>query len=115
MDEVRAHPDFVFAAVKGDYGRDILPLYHYAVLIDVPRKVRLQRVKDRSFQKFGKRMLPGGNLYEREEKVFDLVSSRTEDTVEEWLKSISRPVIRIDGTKPVEENIRVIMQQMQPG
>ena len=60
-------------------------------------------------------MLPGGNLYEREEKVFDLVSSRTEDTVEEWLKSISRPVIRIDGTKPVEENIRVIMQQMQPG
>ena len=53
MDEVRAHPDFVFAAVKGDYGRDILPLYHYAVLIDVPRKVRLQRVKDRSWWKNG--------------------------------------------------------------
>ena len=79
---------------KGDYGR-------------------VQRVKDCSFQKFGKRMLSGGDLYEREEKFFDLVSSRSDDTVEEWLKSISCPIIRIDGTKPVEENIRVLTHQMQ--
>ena len=72
MDKVRAHPDFVFAAMKGDYGRDILPLYHYAVLIDVPRKVRLPRVKDCSFQKFGKRMLPGGDLYERRKSFLTL-------------------------------------------
>ena len=36
MDEVRIHQNFVFASVKGDYGKDIVPLYKYAVLIDVP-------------------------------------------------------------------------------
>ena len=31
----------------------------------------MQRVKKRSFQKFGNRMLPGGDLHEQEEKFFD--------------------------------------------
>ena len=50
MEEVRRHGDFVFAAVKGDYGSAILPLYRYAVLIEVPKEIRLRRVRDRSFR-----------------------------------------------------------------
>ena len=49
MEEVRRHGDFVFAAVKEDYGSAILPLYRYAVLIEVPKEIRLRRVRDRSF------------------------------------------------------------------
>lgn len=57
--------------------------FQYAVLIDVPKDIRIQRVKNRSFQKFGKRMLLGGDLHEQEEKFFDFVKSRSENTVEE--------------------------------
>lgn len=32
-DEVAKHPDFVFAAVRGDYGEDIIPMYNYVVLV----------------------------------------------------------------------------------
>ena len=67
MDEVREHADFIFAAVKGDYGKEIIPMYSYAVAIEVPREVRVQRIRNRSFQKFGQRMLAGGDLYEQEE------------------------------------------------
>ena len=52
LDEVHEHGDFVFAAVKGDYGKEILSLYKYVVLIEVPKKIRLHRVRNRSFQKF---------------------------------------------------------------
>ena len=62
MDEVREHENFVIAAVKGNYGEEILPLYKYIVLIDVPKAIRMPRVRERSFQKFGSRMLPGGDL-----------------------------------------------------
>ena len=55
MDEVRTHENFVLAAVKGDYGNEILPFYQYAILIDVPKDIRLNRVRIRSFQKFGNR------------------------------------------------------------
>ena len=109
--EVKEHENFVFTSVKGDY-RNCASLFQYAVLIYVPRDIRIQRVKDCSFQKFGDRMLPGGDLYEQEENFFDLVRSRAENTVEEWAKSLSCPIIRVDGTKPVEENITFITEQI---
>ena len=55
--EMNAHENFVFASVKGDYGEAVCPFFQYAVLISVPKDIRLQRVKNRSFQKFGSRML----------------------------------------------------------
>lgn len=113
MNEVRTHENFVLAAVKGDYGNEILPFYKYVILIDVPKDIRLNRVRIRSFQKFGNRMLPGGDLREREEAFFCMISSRTEDYVEEWVQSINCKIIRIDGTRPIDENIRLIIEQMQ--
>ena len=44
---------FVFAAVKGDYGEKLLASLDYIVLIDVPKQIRGQRVRDRSYAKFG--------------------------------------------------------------
>lgn len=105
MEEVRKHPDFVFAAVKGDYGEEILPFYDLAILIEVPREIRLRRVRNRSHQKFGDRMMPGGDMYLQEEQFFRLVESRPEDLVERWLQCLRCPVIRVDGTKPVAENV----------
>lgn len=111
--EVNAHENFIFTCVKGDYRESISSCFHYAVLIDVPKNIRVQRVKQRSFEKFGDRMLPGGDLYEREERFFAFVESRAGKEVEEWVDSIRCPVIRVDGTKPIEENTRLIVEQIQ--
>ena len=113
LNEIEKHENFVFASVKGDYGETIYPFFQYAVLIDVPKDIRMKRVKNRSFQKFGNRMLLGGDLYEQEERFFDSVKSRAENTVEKWIQSLNCPIIRMDGTKPIEENINLVIQQVQ--
>lgn len=113
LQEITAHERFVFAAVHGNYGEITYPFFHYAVLLQVPREVRLERVQNRSFQKFGNRILPGGDLYRQEQRFFDLVRSRAEDTVENWIPCLRCPVIRLDGTRPVEENIDHIIARMQ--
>lgn len=111
--EFKAHEGFVFASVHGNYGDGICSFLRYAVLVSVPKDVRMERVKNRSFQKFGDRVLPGGDLYEQEEKFFDFVKSRAENTSEKWVESLSCPVIRVDGTKPIEENITYILGEIQ--
>ena len=58
-------------------------------------------------------MLPGGDLYEQEKQFFDLVESKAEDTAEKWVQSLNCPIIRVDGTKPIEKNINLIMEQIQ--
>ena len=115
LHELRTHENFILASVKGDYGEDIYSFFQYAILLDVPKDIRLQRVKKRSFQKFGNRMLLGGDLYEQEEKFFHLVESRAENIVEEWVKSLKCQVIRIDGTKSIEENTNLIIECIQNG
>lgn len=109
--ETQAHENFVFTSVKGDYGDAVRSLFNIAVLIDVPKDIRIQRVKNRSYQKFGDRMMPGGDLYQQEKWFLDLVCARPENTVEEWLRFVECPVIRIDGTKTVKDNITLIMEQ----
>ena len=37
-----------------------------------------------------------------------LVESRPEDYVEKWLETVDRPVIRVDGTRPIEENVEYL-------
>ena len=100
---------FVFAAVKGDYGDLLLSSLQAVVLVEVPRPVRHQRVRERSFRKFGDRMLPGGDLYEQEERWFKMVDSRPEDHVTQWLEKVECPVIRVDGTLPVSENVEALV------
>lgn len=82
-------------------------------MIDVPKDIRIQRVKNRSFQKFGNRIFPGGDLHEQEERFFDFVKSRSENAVEEWVRSLSCPIIRVDGVRPIEENTNLIIEQIK--
>ena len=111
-EEVRRHENFVFAAVKGDYGECIPALCRCAIYVSTPREIRLRRIRNRSFQKFGGRMQAGGDLFAREESFFEMAASRTERYVEDWLQTLNCPVLRVDGTKPVEENVALILKRI---
>ena len=113
LEEVQRDDRFVFAAVKGNYGEAVLPYYRAAVLVEVPRELRLQRVQQRSLDKFGDRARPGGDLYEREKWFFDHISARPEDYAERWLETVDIPVLRVDGTRTVEENIDLISEWLK--
>ena len=67
---IQENTQFIFAAVKGDYGNRFINSLDCIILVDVPKDVRRRRVRARSFQKFGSRISPGGDLYEKEQKWF---------------------------------------------
>lgn len=103
---------FVFAAVKGDYGEKLLKKLDYVVLIEVPKETRMERVKMRSAQKFGDRIQEKGDLAGKENAWFSVVNSRPENFVTEWLERVPCPVLRIDGTAPVEENVNYLLEKL---
>ncbi len=113
LKEIKTSKGFVFTSVRGDYSQAVRDLFSCAIWVHVPRELRLERLRNRSFQKFGDRMLPGGDLYAQEEQFFAFAQARTENLVEEWLRTVCFPVIPVDGTKPVEENIASILGQLR--
>ena len=114
LEDMKKYPNFILASVKGDYGEEVISLFTSAVWINVPKDIRIERVRERSFQKFGDRILPDGDLYEKEKKFFDMVQNRSEQDVENWLKSTRIPVIQVDGTNTVPHNIEIIIDKINP-
>lgn len=111
--EIETHKNFVFASVRGNFGVKIEGLFNYAVLVDVPKEIRMQRIRQRSFEKFGGRMLPGGDLYEQEQAFFDMAAAREDDHVEAWVAALGCPLIRVDGTKPIGENVDLLVKRIK--
>ena len=111
-EKITANNRFIFAAVRGNYGDKLVSSLDHIVYIEVPKQVRGQRVRDRSYQKFGDRILPGGDLYDIESKWFSLTDSRPDTYVTDWLETVNCPVIRIDGTLPVENNLDYIVSEL---
>lgn len=105
--------NFVLAAVKGDYGSRTVSEYRCVVLLEAPGEIRMRRVVDRSFQRFGERMLPGGDLYEQELNFFAAVSNRDERYVLDWVRNLNCPMIRVDGTRTIEENLAFVMESVK--
>lgn len=111
--DVKTHKNCVLAAVKPDFSDEIQKQFDLAIYVKVPKMLRLERVKQRSFNKFGSRMQPGGDLYETEQEFFRSVSERPENLVDEWLKTLSCPIIEVDGTKSIAENIDILHKMLK--
>ena len=103
-DDLLRYHSCILASVKGNIGEENLRLFTAAVYLQVPKEIRMRRIYDRSYGKFGERMLPGGDLYEAEKQFLDMAERRTDAEAEDWLATLTIPVLRADGTLPVREN-----------
>ena len=108
LEDMEKYDNLVLASVHGNYGERVAAMFTGAVWINTPKEIRMERVRNRSYQKFGDRILPGGDLHDKEEYFFNMVSKREESYVTEWLDSMNIPVIQVDGTEPIEKSIKII-------
>ena len=79
--DMKRHQRFILASVKGNFAENVREMFDCAVYVHVPKEIRMQRVFDRSYQQFGNRMLPGGDLHAQEQRFFDMVRERAENEV----------------------------------
>ncbi len=110
LSDMLKNDNFILSAVRGNYSADIEKLFTHAVLLKVPKPVRMERIRRRSFDKFGERSLEGGELYESEKSFFDMVERRPDNLSEQWLDNLNIPTITIDGTQPAEQSVEAVMK-----
>lgn len=111
--QLRAHPRFVFSAVNGDMGEEINALYDFIVYIHAPLAVRMERMQKRSLERFGSRVLEGGDMYESEQAFMRFAAGRSLEKAERWTKDRCCPVFCVDGTLPIETNAQLIVKRLE--
>ena len=100
--DIEKHGDFVLSAVCADFA-SIEKYYDLVVYLEAPKDIRMERIRQRSVDRFGDRVLPGGDLYENEEKFFAFAAKRTPEKVEKWIADLTCRVIRLDSEKSVAQ------------
>ena len=109
--DIEKYRSFVVSAVIGDLGDTIPQFYELAVFISAPIELRMKRIEQREYDKFGERIRKGGDMYEQHLKFADFVGSRSLEKIEQWAKTLVCPVIRIDGTEDLRTNAANIAEQ----
>jgi len=116
--DIQKYPKCAISGALGMWGDVFIPRFDLVVFVDTPTEVRIERLKKREFQRFGKRIQQGGDMYETHTefiewaKTYDTNSppQRCRKLHEEWFKLLSCPLLRVDGTKPTEELAKQVLE-----
>lgn len=116
MASIAPHPHFVMSGSLWSIRQPFGPLFHLASYVVAPAEVRAERLQARDLTRWGDRVLPGGDMYATRHWRNDYVAmARSYDLEqspdayrsqhERWSEELQCPVLRIDGTKPVADNV----------
>ncbi len=108
-----SYSSFVFASVKGNCDQEFSKLLTCAVFIHVPKDICMKRVKERSYQKFGTGILEDGDLFLQEKQFFAMIEKRHEEDIFAYLSALCIPVIHLNGTLPIRENLQRILHALK--
>ena len=109
---VNGENDFVLASVRGNFGEEFVSHLKCVISIKVPREIRLKRVYDRSYIRFGEKSCKGGEYYEQIKSFHNFCESRDENLVDDWLSTICCPIIRVYGMLPICDNVNLIAKKL---
>lgn len=117
MTAVRESGKFVMAGSMNSFHEYFDPFFRLAVFLTVEEKVRIARVHEREIKEFGKRVLPGGDMYEHHQAFLQDVAgyekgtgSSTREQHENWMKQLTCPILRMDGKTLPKSNAEMIVK-----
>ncbi len=97
----------------GDKLKSRIDLFVY---LNLELDIRLKRIQKREKNRFGERVLPGGDLYVQHQDFLKWVSDyennpeymRSRKQHLQWIKDIDKPVIRITEELSIEELLKIV-------
>ncbi len=103
-------PSWVLSGSLYTWGQVLIPDFTLVAFLQCAPAERLARIQDREERRYGDRIKPGGDMYEHSQAFLawaarydepDQADARTFRRHEEWLATLSCPVLRLDSLEPV--------------
>jgi adenylate kinase family enzyme/RimJ/RimL family protein N-acetyltransferase len=101
------------------WGDVFIPQFDLVLWVDTPTDIRIERLREREYKRFGDRIREGGDMYVDHEKFIEWAKSydtneppqRCRALHDAWVKNVSCPVLKVDGTRPVDDWVWDIMSR----
>ena len=109
LERIKVHPKFVLSGVTMNWSDDILSHIDIAFWVQTPLEDRLKRIQTREENRFGVRVLEGGDMFAQQMEFRKVVENRDLNAIEECAKRFDCPVIVLDGTLPLAQNLERVL------
>lgn len=111
------------AVVSGSlvgWGDPLIPGFTLAVRLVVPHDIRMERLKRRELMRYGDRIRPGGDMYQIHRDFLQWAAGyeegpatmRSKAMHDLWQQKLVCPLLTLDGTQPVEELVRAVLEAL---
>lgn len=118
--EIEAAENVVVSGSLVGWGDALLPLFTLAIRLVTDVDVRIERIRKREEQKFGDRILPGGDMYEHHLEFLDWarqydtggVNIRSKAKHDEWQKLLPCRLLVLDGAGDLQENFQRVKVEL---
>ena len=112
--------DAVLSGSLAGWGDPLIPRFTLAVRLNTPTPVRMERLQQREYARYGRRILPGGDLYEQSQAFLawaaqyddGLPPLRSRALHDLWQQKLSCPLLTLDGTLPLDELVQAVMETL---
>ncbi len=111
--DIKMHPQFVISGVTMNWDDDILSVIDIAFILEVPANERVKRVRHREEIRFDSRVMLGGDMYEQQKEFREIIGNRSNERVEESANKMHCKKVRLDGTKSIEQNVEIIIEELE--
>ena len=107
---------FVLSGYMDGEHEELDSMFMLAVHVNASADLRAERIRKRDQDIYGKRVLPGGDMYETHERFIDRVIPYNDENEpflkrhKDWAETLSCPVIFLDGGEPLIDNVQRIIE-----
>lgn len=113
--DIAPYEHFVMAGSMSSFHYAFDEMFEMMVLLYVSPDIRIERVHKRAIERFGERVLEGGDMYEAHMRFLNDNRRYEEDgspnmrEQKEWMENISCVKIELDGAAELEKNADIIV------
>ena len=111
-------PEWILGGSLDQWGANaIVSRLTLTIFLTLDQEERLARLKNRERLRFGDRIVPGGDLYQIHLAFMewatayesDRLDLRTRARHEQWMTTLSRPILRLSGILPTSEQVNIVL------
>ena len=110
LSDIRKHGNFIVSGDISDWGDEFLTVFDLAVFLTAPKEIRIKRIENREYKRWGDRVLAGGDMYESQMEFRQFAALRDVALIEQRASMYACPIIHVDGTVDLQTNAANIVE-----
>ncbi|MFD2046452.1 hypothetical protein ACFSTA_19090 [Ornithinibacillus salinisoli] len=118
--DLSLYENYILSGAVCGWGDNFKSYFDLVIFLWIPQDIRLERLQQREFQRYGNEILAGGSKYEQSKSFLKWASLydsagfevRSKSLHEHWMADLSCPILKIEGDYSVNERVDIVLDYL---